>query len=192
MIDKVASKQRQFCLFLQTRPQRIVPPSKSPQCAVLGWKKPVLKAHCVHRASRSSLVTAALTTAEPATSRIGFIGLGIMGYPMALNLLKAGFSLTVWNRTAEKCDDLAAGGAAVAQTPAEVAANSDLIIAMLADPEACLAVTTGGYLKFEKMMLRLFFPCIFLLLSGSMKQLSSSVGRSKRHSRRFRSRKRIR
>ena len=39
---------------------------------------------------------------------------------MATNLLKAGYSLTVWNRSMQKCDDLAAGGAAVANTPAEV------------------------------------------------------------------------
>ena len=42
------------------------------------------------------------------------------GYAMATNLLKAGYSLTVWNRSMQKCDDLAAGGAAVANTPAEV------------------------------------------------------------------------
>lgn len=81
--------------------------------------------------------------AEPANTRVGFVGLGIMGYPMALNLLKAGYSITVWNRSPEKCDDLAAGGASVARTPAEVAASCDIVIAMLADPEACLAVALG-------------------------------------------------
>jgi glyoxylate/succinic semialdehyde reductase len=84
-----------------------------------------------------------LPTAEPANTRIGFLGLGIMGYPMALNLIKAGYSLTVWNRTIEKCDDLAAGGATVGRTPAEVVAASDITIAMLADPKASLLVALG-------------------------------------------------
>lgn len=66
-----------------------------------------------------------------------------MGYAMAFNLLKAGYSLTVWNRSPGKCDDLAAGGASVAQTPAEVALSCDIIVAMLADPEACLEVALG-------------------------------------------------
>ncbi len=53
--------------------------------------------------------------------RIGYIGLGIMGRPMARNLLKAGFQLTVWNRTAEKSAELAEAGATVVESPAEVA-----------------------------------------------------------------------
>ena len=83
--------------------------------------------------------------AEPAETTIGFIGLGIMGYPMAKNLLKAGFSLTVWNRDLNKADDLAAGGAAVAQSPAAVVQASDIVIAMLADPKACVDVTFGEF-----------------------------------------------
>ncbi len=66
-----------------------------------------------------------------------------MGYAMSFNLLKAGYSLTVWNRSAEKCDDLAAGGVSVANSPAEVVANSDIIISMLSDREACLEVALG-------------------------------------------------
>jgi glutamyl-tRNA reductase len=51
------------------------------------------------------------------SERIGFIGLGIMGRGMAANLLKAGFSLTVWNRTAGRADDLVAAGARMAASP---------------------------------------------------------------------------
>jgi glyoxylate/succinic semialdehyde reductase len=91
-----------------------------------------------------ALITAStIRTAEPADTRIGFVGLGIMGYAMAFNLLKAGYSLTVWNRSPDKCDDLAAGGAAVANTPADVVKNSDIIIAMLSDREACVEVALG-------------------------------------------------
>ena len=51
------------------------------------------------------------------TERVGFIGLGIMGRGMARNLLKAGFPLTVWNRTASRMDELVAEGAAAGQQP---------------------------------------------------------------------------
>ncbi len=53
--------------------------------------------------------------------RIGFIGLGLMGKPMALNLLKKGFSLTVHSRSQDPVDALVAAGAAAAASPAEVA-----------------------------------------------------------------------
>ncbi|MCX7617254.1 NAD(P)-dependent oxidoreductase [Tepidiforma sp.] len=59
-----------------------------------------------------------------AIERVGFIGLGIMGGPMAANLLRAGFALTVWNRTPAKAEPLAELGAAVAGSPAEVASRS--------------------------------------------------------------------
>lgn len=64
---------------------------------------------------------------------IGFVGLGIMGQGMARNLLKAGFSLTVWNRTESKADSLAQAGARVAESPADVAANSDICVICVSD-----------------------------------------------------------
>ena len=63
--------------------------------------------------------------------RIGFVGLGIMGKPMARNLIKAGFSLTVHNRTRAKVDELVRDGATAAASPAEVAAAADILITML-------------------------------------------------------------
>ncbi|PSC68561.1 glyoxylate succinic semialdehyde reductase chloroplastic [Micractinium conductrix] len=66
-----------------------------------------------------------------------------MGYAMALNLVKAGYEVVVWNRSPAKCDALAAAGAQVAATPAEVVACCDITLAMLSDPEACLAVATA-------------------------------------------------
>ncbi len=75
--------------------------------------------------------------------RLGFVGLGIMGAPMALNLLKGGHQVTVWNRTAAACDPLRAAGADVASSPAAVAAASEITFAMLSDPEAARAVALG-------------------------------------------------
>ena len=65
--------------------------------------------------------------------RIGFIGLGIMGYSMASNLLKAGYELTVYNRTIEKAEKLGKSGAKVAYSPKEVAENSEVVISMVTD-----------------------------------------------------------
>src|SRR5437773_10373235 len=59
------------------------------------------------------------------TKKIGLIGLGLMGRPMGMNLIKAGHSLTVWNRTASRADELVAAGAKLAKSPQEVAAASD-------------------------------------------------------------------
>lgn len=77
------------------------------------------------------------------TERIGFIGLGIMGAGMAANVLRAGFPLTVWNRTASKTALLAAAGAAVAATPAELAAASDIIVTCVSDTPDVQAVIVG-------------------------------------------------
>ena len=65
--------------------------------------------------------------------RIGLIGLGIMGRPMAQNLLKAGYPLTVYNRSRGPAESLAAMGAAIAGSPREVAAVSDVVITMVTD-----------------------------------------------------------
>ena len=63
-----------------------------------------------------------------AKDRIGFIGTGIMGGPMAQNLLKAGNPVTIHNRTKAKAESLLSGGATWADSPAEVASVSDVVI----------------------------------------------------------------
>lgn len=65
--------------------------------------------------------------------KVGFIGLGIMGKPMAGHILKAGFPLTVYNRTKSKADELVAAGATLGATPADVARASDVIITIVSD-----------------------------------------------------------
>ncbi|MGD0329834.1 MAG: NAD(P)-dependent oxidoreductase [Nitrososphaeria archaeon] len=66
-------------------------------------------------------------------TKIGFIGLGLMGKPMATNLIKAGYSLTVWNRTSSKMDEILALNAKGAGSPKEVAEKTDVVITMLTD-----------------------------------------------------------
>ena len=75
--------------------------------------------------------------------KVGFIGLGIMGKPMAKNLLEAGHELVVYNRTREKAEELASEGATVAGSPKEVAERSDVIITMLPDSPQVEEVLTG-------------------------------------------------
>lgn len=76
--------------------------------------------------------------------KIGFVGLGIMGSAMAANLVQAGFKVTVWNRSSDKCRPLAAAGAAVAGSPRAVAEASDILFAMMATPAAVEAVRDGA------------------------------------------------
>jgi 3-hydroxyisobutyrate dehydrogenase-like beta-hydroxyacid dehydrogenase len=68
--------------------------------------------------------------------RIGFAGLGLMGSRMARHFLDKGFPLTVWNRTADRCQPLASAGARVAPTPRALAEASDVVVSCLADPPA--------------------------------------------------------
>ena len=74
---------------------------------------------------------------------VGFIGLGLMGRPMAANLLKAGYELTVWNRTASRADTLVAQGANRAATPRDVAAASEVLFTIVSDPPALESVLWG-------------------------------------------------
>ena len=66
--------------------------------------------------------------------RIGFLGLGTMGAPMATNLAKAGFPMVVWNRTPAKMDPLVRLGAKAGKGPAQVAAEADIVVTMLSRP----------------------------------------------------------
>lgn len=76
--------------------------------------------------------------------KVGLIGLGLIGSPMARNLLKAGFPLTVWNRTRAKAEKLGQEGAKVANSPQEVAADSDVLITIVSDPLALEQVLYGA------------------------------------------------
>jgi 3-hydroxyisobutyrate dehydrogenase len=77
--------------------------------------------------------------------RIGFIGLGIMGNPMAKNTLKAGFELVVYNRTREKMEELIALGAKPAASPRDVGERSDIVIIIVSDTPDVEEVIHGKY-----------------------------------------------
>ncbi|MGB3681800.1 MAG: 2-hydroxy-3-oxopropionate reductase [Rubrobacteraceae bacterium] len=82
--------------------------------------------------------------------KIGFVGLGIMGMPMARNLLEAGHELVVYNRSRSKVEELAAEGAGAAGSLAEVADECDIIITMLPGPPEVRGVVAGDNGLLEK------------------------------------------
>lgn len=76
-------------------------------------------------------------------AKLAFVGLGLMGTPMATRLLGAGHDLTVWNRTVEKTRPLTERGASVAATPAQAAAGADAVITMVTNADALEQVVLG-------------------------------------------------
>src|SRR5437879_2939023 len=76
--------------------------------------------------------------------RVGFVGLGIMGAPMARNAIKAGFPVTVTNRTLDRAKPFEKAGATVVRTPREVAERSDLVVTMVTNSPDVEAVTFGS------------------------------------------------
>ena len=80
-------------------------------------------------------------------NKIAFLGTGLMGLPMAKNLLKAGYSLNAWNRTAEKAADLAPAGAKIAVSAAKAVEGVDVIISMLSDGKALYKVIEDPKLR---------------------------------------------
>ncbi|MGE4327460.1 MAG: NAD(P)-dependent oxidoreductase [Pseudodonghicola sp.] len=77
--------------------------------------------------------------------RLGYLGTGLMGEPMVMNLLKAGYEVTVWNRTPSKCDAVVAAGARRAESPADLARQSDVVMACLTNAAAVEAVLFGDH-----------------------------------------------
>ena len=85
-----------------------------------------------------------MQSASASKTKVGLIGLGLMGQPMGMNLLKAGFPLTVWNRTTSRANELVAMGAKLAKSPKEAAADSDVLITIVSDPPALESILWGS------------------------------------------------
>lgn len=108
--------------------------------------------------------------------RVGFIGLGNMGFPMALNILKAGFPLWVTNRTKEKAAPLIEQGCKWVETPAELAAQCDVLVSMVSNDHALNDIVDGhsGIMRSSKK------PSIHISMSTVSPALSASM--EKKHS----------
>jgi 3-hydroxyisobutyrate dehydrogenase len=91
------------------------------------------------------MATASTTASTSATAPvIAFLGLGRMGRPMAMNLIRAGFHVRVWNRTLSKTSEFAAVGGVPAATPAHATRGADVVITMLTDGPAVRAAMSGA------------------------------------------------
>ena len=113
---------------------------------------------------------------------VGFIGLGIMGKPMAKNLMEAGYDLVVHNRSPEKAEELAGEGATAAGTPREVAEGCDVVITMLPDSPQVEEVLAGEYGVFEGLRegalivdMSTISPVVTESLSASAKENGASL-----------------
>ncbi|XP_076810641.1 uncharacterized protein LOC143453254 isoform X2 [Clavelina lepadiformis] len=80
----------------------------------------------------------------PTDKSIGFLGLGIMGVPMALNLVKAGHEVTVWNRSQARCTPLVEAGAKQGTSPADVVQHCDIIFSCVSDANAVRDLVIGN------------------------------------------------
>ena len=103
--------------------------------------------------------------------RVGFIGLGSMGLPMAQNILKAGFPLWVYNRTKEKASLSSSKGAKWAASPAELASQCDIVVSMVANDDALKEIVEGlpEYFSSSKK------PSIHISMSTVSPDLSTSL-----------------
>ncbi|XP_050363734.1 glyoxylate/succinic semialdehyde reductase 1 [Argentina anserina] len=106
---------------------------------------------------------------------VGFLGLGIMGKAIAVNLLRHGFKVTVWNRTLSKCDELVEHGASVAETPAAVVNKCKYTFAMLSDPSAALAVVFGKNGIIEHMSGGKCYIDMSTVDAGTSSQISEAI-----------------
>src|ERR671936_1230539 len=93
--------------------------------------------------SSSRATTRTKKTTSTSMERVGFVGLGIMGAPMARNALRGGFPVTVTNRTPDRAKPLAEAGATVVRSPREVAERSDIVVTMVTSSPDVEQVTFG-------------------------------------------------
>jgi 3-hydroxyisobutyrate dehydrogenase len=84
-----------------------------------------------------------MTAIAPVDPKLGFIGIGSMGRPIARRLLQAGYKVSVYNRDRAKAEALAGSGATVAESIAELASAADVILSCLANDDAVRSVYTG-------------------------------------------------
>jgi 3-hydroxyisobutyrate dehydrogenase-like beta-hydroxyacid dehydrogenase len=112
---------------------------------------------------------------------IAFIGLGNMGSGMATNLIKAGHTLSVYNRSKNRADELKPLGARVANTPGEAAADAEIAITMLADDHAVLAVVIGKKNIFDSLPPNAIHVSMSTISVGLSRYLAAAHRKRKQH-----------
>ncbi len=110
--------------------------------------------------------------------QVGFVGLGVMGMPMALNLARAGTPLTVWNRTVGKTKPLRAAGARVAADPADLFGECRIVFLMLENEAAIDAVLGRGTGDFAKRVAGHTIVCMGTSAPGYSRSLAADIDRA--------------
>ena len=111
-----------------------------------------------------------------ASLSVGWIGLGKMGDPMSLNLMKAGFPLTVWNRSVEKTKTVAAAGAKVAGSIQELARNVDVVISMISDDPVLESVAKEVFAAKGKAKIFIDMSTVSPIASGRVAEQAKASG----------------
>ena len=115
---------------------------------------------------------------KPSTPVVAFLGTGRMGRPMAANLARAGFSVRVWNRTADRAEALAADGAVVAASAAEAVKGATVVITMLADGAATRQAATGpdGFLTTAPEVIWVQMGTVGVEWTGRLAEIAAARG----------------
>lgn len=108
--------------------------------------------------------------------RVGFLGLGTMGAPMAKNLKKKGFEVVVWNRTAARAEALKADGIEVAKSPAALADQVDAFCTCVADPKALMGVASEVFETARRGQLFIDFSTVSVELVQSLAERFGALG----------------
>ncbi|KAK3599504.1 hypothetical protein CHS0354_006633 [Potamilus streckersoni] len=121
---------------------RIIPELKVSEGEVTNDDMPVTSA--ATQIEESLLIKPVMKSVIPTPSRIGFLGLGIMGQGMVMNLLRSGHEVTVWNRTILKCREFVKAGALKGNSPAEVVQSCDITFSCVSDSSAVKDLVFGN------------------------------------------------
>ncbi|KAL3878962.1 hypothetical protein ACJMK2_031286 [Sinanodonta woodiana] len=121
---------------------RIIPELKVSEGEVTNDDMPVTSA--ATQIEESLLIKPVMKSVIPTPSRIGFLGLGIMGQGMVMNLLRSGHEVTVWNRTIVKCREFVKAGALKGNSPAEVVQSCDITFSCVSDSSAVKDLVFGN------------------------------------------------
>nr|CAB3249652.1 glyoxylate/succinic semialdehyde reductase 1 [Phallusia mammillata] len=144
--EELTLKHQNMSHYLLTQRQNAIPPSANPvhvsSVDNLNLTEPCVSPDTTADADSTTSIVA--KDVIPTDKKIGFLGLGIMGIPMAMNLIKSGHDVTVWNRNQNKCKQLLSAGAKEGTSPADVVQQCDITFSCVSDSTAVRDLVIGN------------------------------------------------
>lgn len=125
---------------------------------------------------RSATTRNGATASGMSIKRVGFLGMGTMGAPMAKNLKKKGFEVVVWNRTAARAEALKAEGIEVAKSPAALVEQVDAFCTCVADPSALMGVASEAFETARRGQLFIDFSTVSVELARDLAERFGALG----------------